>query len=80
MDQGNQPTFQPKIAAMPPFLVIVHPRPGVRIARGWITPSTAALLEARADLQGALEVQMNETPQATKKHLSAGVFHMPESI
>lgn len=57
MDQGTQPTFLPRIAAMLPFLVTMHPQPAGRIVGDWIAPSIAAPLVAQADSQGAAILQ-----------------------
>lgn len=53
MDQGTQPTFLPKIAAMLPFLATMHPPPAGTIVGDWIAPTIAAPLVAQADSQGA---------------------------
>jgi hypothetical protein len=63
MYQGTQPAFLPRIVAMPPFLVTMHPQPAGKIAGDWTAPTSAAQLEAQADSQGAAIVQQCKQKQ-----------------
>lgn len=50
------PTFQPEIAAMPPFPVTEHLQPAVTIAASCRFPSAAAQLRAPTDSQEAAAI------------------------